>query len=284
MYGRGPAPPTSCGQLRAPAPPAPQELLAQLQKQPRLACENGGTLYLQGWLSCGCGASTEVAVQARGGTAHAARRTELSGRSQAARAIDRASRRRDAFTPSPPLLPQHKFQSCARFLLRPGDRGQERRRPGLIAAFQSEYVDLDPNWLQRVPRRWPQVRTSGACATWLRAYCCAAACARSTLHTHLPSLSAHSCLPHHHTPTDGPSTSGAAAGAEAGWDLLRAFTTADARGGAAAAQRFLSTPEARAALREALLVRRGALRPAWRLPADRAQGSRRGGAAYASGP
>jgi hypothetical protein len=53
---------------------------------------------------------------------------------------------------------------------------------------------------------------------------------------------------------DGPSTSGAGGGDDAR-ALLKAFTAAEARGGQAAAQRFLATPETRAALREALMVR-----------------------------
>lgn len=55
---------------------------------------------------------------------------------------------------------------------------------------------------------------------------------------------------------DGPSTSGAPPAADA-WALLKAFTAADARGGAAAAQRFLSGSAERDGLRSALMVRGG---------------------------
>jgi hypothetical protein len=42
---------------------------------------------------------------------------------------------------------------------------------------------------------------------------------------------------------------------EEAWALLKAFTAADARGGAAAAQRFLGNGADRAKLRDALMVR-----------------------------
>ncbi|GBF90143.1 hypothetical protein Rsub_03276 [Raphidocelis subcapitata] len=62
---------------------------------------------------------------------------------------------------------------------------------------------------------------------------------------------------------DGPSTSGVGSGGgapaaatarEQAWALLSAFTVAEARGGAAAAQRFLGSAADRARLREAVLL------------------------------
>lgn len=90
-----------------------------------------------------------------------------------------------------------------------------------------------------------------------------------------PTTTTHPPPPPFNTHTDGTSTStstsaSASAADQDAWDLLRAFTAAEARGGAAAAQAFLGSADARARLRGALLAAYASPRPSagWLPPAQ----------------